>query len=353
MNGKNKKQILVLGWLLFLTITTFAYARDFTYENQLKLSWLGYYDKALDGISGPATLLAMTNFYADRKLADKNNDPKITHKALNTAFNKKVDKAKWLIRDNFEKLSLRNYNPEGITKSSLRRGTAGLIDINGDSALFLHSKPGEIDDGTNEKYVKDRIELSIDLDDDLSGKTIWYGFKVRYPPGKKDINAPVITISQMKQMHYFKAADYQTSGNKQSCNGPNGLFWRMNLHKGNKLGMWSNLEKTKTKKFWFTNALSDKTWTSFKVGIHYTTGNHGWIKAVSSNRTIFSYTGRTILNHYIACEPNIPPANRQRIGVYRGTERGENLSAFNKGDMLIFDNFIIHWDEAEIDKFLQ
>ena len=346
------KKLIIFFGLLTLVFTTFATAKDLTYENQLKLSWLGYYNKALDGITGPATLSALTNFYADRKLSNKDIDPQISHKALNKAFDRELDKAKWLIRDNFEKLSLRNYNPEGITKSSLRRGTAGLVNINGDSALFLHSKPGEIDDGTDEKYVKDRIELSVDLDNDLGGKTIWYGFKVRYPPGKKDINAPVITISQMKQMHYFKAADYQTSGNKRSCNGPNGLFWRMNLHKGNKLGMWSNLEKTKTKKIWFSNALSDKKWTSFKVGIHYTTGNYGWIKAVSANRTIFSYKGRTILNKYIACRPNIPPANRQRIGMYRGTERSDDLSEFNKGDMLIFDNFIMHWDELEIDKFL-
>lgn len=345
--------MFVLGWLIFLTTTTFATAKDLTYENQLKLSWLGYYKKALDGISGPATLSAFTNFYADRKLSKKNINPQISHKALNKAFNREVNRGKWLIKDSFEKLSLKKYNSEGITKSSIKRGTTGLIDIDGNSALFLHSKPGEIDSGTDENYIKDRIELSIDLDNDLSGQTIWYGFKVRYPTGKNDINAPVITISQMKQMHFNKAANYQTSGNKQSCNGPHGLFWRMNLHKGNKLGMWSNLEKTQTEKIWFNDALSDETWTSFKVGIHYTTGPHGWIKAVNSNRTIFSYKGRTILNQYIACKPNIPPANRQRIGMYRGTERGENLSEFNKGDMLIFDNFIVHWDEDEVDKFLQ
>ena len=353
MCEKIKSPILVLGWLIFLTTTTFATAKDLTYENQLKLSWLGYYNKALDGISGPATLSAFTNFYADRKLSNKNIDPQISHKALNKAFNREVDGANWLIKDSFEKLSLKNYNSIGINKSVIRRGTAGLIDVDGSSALFLHSKPGERDAGTDEKYIKDRIELGINLDENLNGQTIWYGFKVRYPTGKNDINAPVITISQMKQMHFNKAADYKTSRNKQSCNGPSGLFWRMNLHKGNKLGMWSNLEKTRTEKIWFNDALSDETWTSFKVGIHYTTGPHGWIKAVNSNKTIFSYKGRTILNQYIACKPNIPPANRQRIGMYRGTKRGGNLSEFNKGDMLIFDNFIVHWDEKEVDKFLQ
>ena len=326
-------------------------AKNLIYENQLKLSWLGYYRKALDGISGPATLSALSNFYADKKIPNKNIDPTIPHKALNNAFNKEIDNATWLIRDDFEKLLPKNYDREHILKDSIKRGKAGLIDIDGNSAVFVNSGPDEIDEGTNEKYIKDRIELGIDLDEDLSGQTIWYGFKVRYPAGKNDINAKSITISQMKQMHYKDAADYQTSRNKQSCNGPNGLFWRLNLQQGNKLGMWSNLEKTKTEKIWIADALNDKTWTSFKVGIHYTTGNHGWIKAVTSNMTIFSYKGRTILNQYIACTPN-RISNVQRIGAYRGIERGQNLSEFNKGDMLIFDNFIIHWDEAEIDKFL-
>ena len=116
--------------------------------------------------------------------------------------------------------------------------------------------------------------------------------------------------------------------------------------------MWSNLEKTRTEKIWFNDALSDETWTSFKVGIHYTTGRHGWIKAVNSNKKIFSYKGRTILNQYIDCKPNMAPNNVQRIGMYRGTKRGGNLSEFNKGDMLIFDNFIMHWDEAEVERFL-
>ena len=343
----------IISVLVLLSAVTYANARDSIYNNQLKLSWLGYYGKALDGIAGPATSLAFEKLYIDQRQPIKNIDAKNSNQLLDEAFSKKLRGATWLVKDEFNDLSLKNYNSEGITKSSIKRGTAGLINIDGNSALLLHSKPGEIDDGTDKNYVKDRIELSIDLDNDLSGQTIWYGFKVRYPTGKNDINAPVITISQMKQMHFNKAADYQTSGNKQSCNGPHGLFWRMNLHKGNKLGMWSNLEKTQTEKIWFNDALSDETWTSFKVGIHYTTGPHGWIKAVNSNRTIFSYKGRTILNQYIACKPNIPPANRQRIGMYRGTERGENLSEFNKGDMLIFDNFIVHWNEAEIDKFLK
>ena len=326
-------------------------AKDLTYENQLKLSWLGYYRKALDGISGPATLSALSNFYSDKKISNKNIDPTISHEALNNAFNKEIDKAKWLIQDDFEKLSPKNYQREQYLKDSIKRGKAGLIDIDGNSAVFVNSGPDELDVGSSEKYIKDRIELGVKLDDDLSGQTIWYGFKVRYPAGKNDINAESITISQMKQMHYKDAADYQTSRNKQSCNGQNGLFWRLNMQKGNKLGMWSNLEKTKTEKIWIPNALHDKNWTSFKVGIHYTTGNHGWIKAVTSNRTVFSYKGRTILNQYIACIPN-SISNRLRIGAYRGFERGQNLSEFNKGDMLIFDNFIIHWDEAEIDKFL-
>ena len=104
MCEKIKSPILVLGWLIFLTTTTFATAKDLTYENQLKLSWLGYYNKALDGISGPATLSAFTNFYADRKLSNKNIDPQISHKALNKAFNREVDGAKWLIKDSFEKI---------------------------------------------------------------------------------------------------------------------------------------------------------------------------------------------------------------------------------------------------------
>ena len=104
------KKLIIFFGLLTLVFTTFATAKDLTYENQLKLSWLGYYNKALDGITGPATLSALTNFYADRKLSNKDIDPQISHKALNKAFDRELDKAKWLIRDNFEKLSLRNYN---------------------------------------------------------------------------------------------------------------------------------------------------------------------------------------------------------------------------------------------------
>ena len=63
MGEKIKKPILVMVWLIFLSTTTFAMAKDLTYENQLKLSWLGYYNKALDGISGPATLSAFTNYH--------------------------------------------------------------------------------------------------------------------------------------------------------------------------------------------------------------------------------------------------------------------------------------------------
>ena len=104
--------------------------------------------------------------------------------------------------------------------------------------------------------------------------------------------------------------------------------------------LFHKLLVTKTEKIWIPNALHDKNWTSFKVGIHYTTGNHGWIKAVTSNRTVFSYKGMTILNQYIDCKPN-SFTNRQKIGVYRGISRGQNMSEFNKGDMLIFDNFIV------------
>ena len=75
MGEKIKNPILVMGWLILLSTTTFAMAKDLTYENQLKLSWLGYYGKALDGISGPATRSAFTNFYADRKLSNKNIKP--------------------------------------------------------------------------------------------------------------------------------------------------------------------------------------------------------------------------------------------------------------------------------------
>lgn len=206
--------------------------------------------------------------------------------------------------------------------------------------------PGEIDDGTNNKYIKDRIELSVNLDNDLTGKTIWYGFKVRYPEGKSDINAESITISQMKQMHFYRG------NKKQNCNGENGLFWRMNLERGNKMSMWSNLETSKSHKRWLNSVLSDDGWTTFKVGVHYSTGKHGWIKAYKNGKSIFSYTGRTVLNRNINCKPNSPRENRQRIGVYRGSLQGNNLAKHNLGDAIIFDDFILHWDETTVDRFI-
>ena len=333
-------------YILFVATPAHLWAGDNTYDNQLKLSWLGYYTQALDGIAGPGSRSALSAFYNDLNKKNQNIDLSIKHDLLDQEFAKKVLKGKWMISDNFDKLSIRKYNPEGITRATIRRKNARLVEISGDSALLLNSMPGEIDDGTNNKYIKDRIELSVNLDNDLTGKTIWYGFKVRYPEGKSDINAESITISQMKQMHFYRG------NKKQNCNGEHGLFWRMNLERGNKMSMWSNLETSKSHKRWLNSVLSDDGWTTFKVGVHYSTGKHGWIKAYKNGKSIFSYTGRTVLNRNINCKPNSPRENRQRIGVYRGSLQGNNLAKHNLGDAIIFDDFILHWDETTVDRFI-
>ena len=333
-------------YILFVFTPAHLWAGDNTYDNQLKLSWLGYYTQALDGIAGPGSRSSLSAFYNDLNKKNQNIDLSIKHDLLDKEFAKKVLKGKWMISDNFDKLSIRKYNPEGITRATIRRKNARLVKISGDSALLLNSMPGEIDDGTNNKYIKDRIELSVNLDNDLTGKTIWYGFKVRYPEGKSDINAESITISQMKQMHFYRG------NKKQNCNGEHGLFWRMNLERGNKMSMWSNLETSKSHKRWLNSVLSDDGWTTFKVGVHYSTGKHGWIKAYKDGKSIFSYTGRTVLNRNINCKPNSPRENRQRIGVYRGSLQGNNLAKHNLGDAIIFDDFILHWDETTVDRFI-
>ena len=333
-------------YILFVFTPAHLWAGDNTYDNQLKLSWLGYYTQALDGIAGPGSRSSLSAFYNDLNKKNQNIDLSIKHDLLDQEFAKKVLKGKWMISDNFDKLSIRKYNPEGITRATIRRKNARLVEISGDPALLLHSMPGEIDDGTNSKYIKDRIELSVNLDNDLTGKTIWYGFKVRYPEGKSDINAESITISQMKQMHFYRG------NKKQNCNGEHGLFWRMNLERGNKMSMWSNLETSKSHKRWLNSVLSDDGWTTFKVGVHYSTGKHGWIKAYKNGKSIFSYTGRTVLNRNINCKPNSPRENRQRIGVYRGSLQGNNLAKHNLGDAIIFDDFILHWDETTVDRFI-
>ena len=321
--------------------------RYIAYNNQIKLSWLGYSMKALDGESSTASWSALSTFYDKYGIQSQNMDLNTNHDLLNDIFAKKIQlKSQWMIADSFEELAIKKYNSEGISRAAIRRKNAGLTKINGDPALFLNSMPGEIDHGTNEKYIKDRIELSVNLDNDLNGKTIWYGYKVRFPEGKKDINAEAITISQMKQMHFNRGQK------KQSCNGPHGLFWRMNIEQGNRMSMWSNLEQSKSHKKWLYNVLSDEKWSTFKVGIHYNTQDHGWIRAYHNGERVFGYDGRTILNRNINCSPNSPWENRQRIGVYRGSEQGRNIEKHKLGDTLVFDNYILHWDESAVDDFI-
>ena len=105
-----------------------------------------------------------------------------------------------LINDDFEQQRLNLYDHSHIKKKSVE-----YIKENQNTFVRLTTTIGQLSHfNRGSKHIKDRIELGTPHDflseswDDIDGKTFWYGFDVKMPPGKSLINGDKITISQIK-----------------------------------------------------------------------------------------------------------------------------------------------------------
>ena len=233
-----------------------------------------------------------------------------------------------LINDDFEQQRLNLYDYTHIKKKSVE-----YIKENQNTFVRLTTTIGQLSHfNRGSKHIKDRIELGTPHDflseswADVDGKTLWYGFDVKMPPGKSLINGNEITISQLKTI--------EKDRKKKQCHP--GMPFRINYRNQNRTWIAvTNGYNRKLRKIEYKDGFLTQNWTNFKVGYHFSK-KKGWVEVIKDGKQIFYYSGNTLFDEYPKCKPVSDLQTFVRIGVYRSVPNKDT-----KDDSLDFDNYIV------------
>ena len=216
--------------------------------------------------------------------------------------------------------------------------------------ISLTSKQGQLSvrNSGDEVWNKDRVKLAITLPfqgKQINQKTIWYGFRAKFPEGVKSINAQNITFTEIHQIEKSK-------DRKHFCT--KGMFWRYNFE--NNLKTWAGVTTGSgevLKKTFLGDPVITDRWHSFKIGVHFD-DTKGWVTARRNGKKIFHYDGNTysmLWSGNPKCNNRKPLEYIVQIGVYRGIKFKLTPDDYHtKTDTIQFDDFIISEAEADVDQ---
>lgn len=322
---------------------------------QTILAELCYDPGPIDGAWGRKTEAAISNYFIDIGIAYSGG---LTSVDVANLFKKAVSKcsselSKNVIHyDNFDSRLSRKYLGNQIPKcqgqcqgyNAIQYGSEGT-----NRFIKLSSKQGQMSvrNAGDQIWNKDRVKLAIELPfrgKKIKDRQIWYGFRAKFPEGKRSIHAQNITFTELHQIEKSK-------GNRHFCT--DGMFWRINFE--NNLRTWSAVtsgsgEKFKKQIFGFP-LLTDE-WTTFKIGIQFSEKN-GFLTLLRNGKEIYHFEGDTykiLWSNNGKCENGEPLRYLLQIGVYRGIKFSMTPADYaEKVDTIFFDDFIISEVEKDVD----
>ena len=122
--------------------------------------------------------------------------------------------------DDFSSGKLIGYDRSHLTFQN--NAVQFLTEKNGNQFIRLTSRSKQLSNLNkgDKKNTKDRIEIGTpDLGPLKEDAELWWGFRVKLPPGIEEINVQKITFNQFKQI--------QKNSSGKDCHP--GMMWRMNL----------------------------------------------------------------------------------------------------------------------------
>ena len=312
----------------------------------------------IDGQLGPKTLQAIKNIF---KLNNSNLQNEINKRLYIKIQNFKLNNCtlnlsqKVIHYDNFSGELDTKYLPNQIPKclgQCKKYNALTYLEDGANKYVSLSSKQGQMslrNKGDN-VWNKDRIKLAIELpfsDNQINKKTIWYGFKAKFPQKIKSIHAQNITFTELHQIE-------KSRGNKFFCT--KAMFWRYNFENRNRTwaAVTNGAGKILKKQSFGYPTITDE-WTTFKIGIYFD-DNHGWLRVIRNGYEVFDYEGNTysmLWSKNPKCSHREPLRYFLEIGVYRGIKFKYTPEDYaSKIDTIHFDDFIISELESDVDKAL-
>ena len=308
------------------------------------------YPVSVDGVIGNETKRQLGKFFQDNGHDFNNVISDKTFDEVASIRKKFYRPIPWAFHDTYDAIKWNRYDNSHAPKKLKKIGHVKIEkESNGNSYVSLTSKIGQLSkfNRGQDRYIKDRVELGLPpriAPFDLNNRLLWYGFKIKSPTGKFVPNAHSVTFNQYKQI--------QKNSEKKDCFP--GMFWRMNAESNGKTWMAVTNEVGKKINKKTINTFINEKWSRVKIGVYFTQGNHGWLRAYVNDRLVYSYSGRTIMNQFQSCKPK-RFENYLRIGVYRGSDtkklNGKKISD-DQSDTLHFDDFIVTDSEKHVDIIL-
>ena len=312
----------------------------------------------IDGRTGPKTLSALKRAYTLNENKFNGTIDNSTVTQLNTfrktdcdlRLSKKVihyDNFSGRLKSKYMKIQIPNCVGQcaGYNAISYRNE-------NENKYISLTSKQGQLSARNSGDTVwnKDRVKLAITLPfqgKQINQKTIWYGFRAKFPKGVKSINAQNITFTEIHQIE--KSKDRENFCTK-------GMFWRYNFE--NNLKTWAGVTtgsgKVLKKNLFGYPVITDE-WNSFKIGVHFD-DNQGWVTVRRNGKEIFHYQGNTysiLWSGNPKCNNREPLKYILQIGVYRGIKFKFTPDDYHtKTDTIQFDDLIVSETESDVDKVI-
>ena len=311
----------------------------------------------LDGQIGPRTLNALKSAYIlnEKKFNGTIDDSTITQLNNFRETDCKLRLSKKVIHyDSFSgRLKCSKYRKTNIP-NCVGQGTEynaiSYLSENKNRYISLTSKEGQLSirNRGDKVWNKDRVKLAVTLPfkgKQINQKTIWYGFKAKFPEGVNTINAQNITFTEIHQIEKSK-------DKKHFCT--KGMFWRYNFE--NDLKTWASVTTgsgRKLKKIVFGYPIITDQWSTFKIGVHFD-DTKGWLTLKRNGKKIFHYEGNTYTTLWSGnpkCDIRRPLEYDVQIGVYRGIKFSLTPDGYDtKTDTIYFDDFIISEIESDVDQ---
>ena len=242
--------------------------------------------------------------------------------------------------DDFSSGKLIGYDRSHLTFQN--NAVQFLTEKNGNQFIRLTSRSKQLSNLNkgDKKNTKDRIEIGTpDLGPLKEDAELWWGFRVKLPPGIEEINVQKITFNQFKQI--------QKNSSGKDCHP--GMMWRMNLENPSTWLAVTDGNDNKFNKTLFRNFVTDE-WTTVIVGAKFSKTRAGFLKAFRNGKLVYTFNGITIMNNFAKCTPTKTMQTYLRIGVYRGSPNGWE----NKGpDALDFDDFVMSNNKNDVMSILQ
>ena len=326
---------------------------------QTILTELCYNPGLTDGAWGRKTEAAISDYFSDIDQTYSGDLTSEIYGQLSKRAASRCDSklSKHVIHyDNFSNKLSRKYFRNQIPKcrGQCQGYNAIKYDNEGeDRFIKLSSREGQMSvrNAGDQVWNKDRVKLAIELpfkDKKIKDRQIWYGFRAKFPEGKRSIQTQNITFTELHQIEKSK-------GNKHTCT--DGMFWRVNFE--NKLRTWVAVTSGSGKKFkkrMFGFPLLTDEWATFKIGIQFSE-NDGFLTLFRNGKEIYRYEGDTyniLWSNNKKCTNGEPLRYLLQIGVYRGIKFSMTPTDYaEKVDTIFFDDFIISEVERDVDFVLK